>query len=194
MFHFVSLTTDNASVNDVIVETTARCLLQRYNIPFTPDMHIRCIAHVINLIVQAFLAGMDEADDPDILDYYTLHKDAPVHYDVDDDEDQQALEAEEIEDDDGMDVDADDMDMDDKELTGHQSAVKKVSCDFLWNYCLIYGFSYVLLQQRLYLRLNAVQNFAKLQFRSTAMILLPRNGHVSWWFAMFVLVGITHMP
>jgi len=60
------------------------------------------------------------------------------------------LEAEEIEDDDGM---------DDEELTGHQSAVKKVSCDFLWNYCLIYGFSYMLLQQRLYLCLNAVQNF-----------------------------------
>jgi hypothetical protein len=130
---------------------------------------------------------MDKADDPDILYYYTLHKDAPVHYDVDNDEDQQALEAEEIEDDDGMDVD-------DEELTGHQSAVKKVSCDFLWNYCLVYGFSYVLLQQRLYLHLNAVHNFAKLQFHSMAMILLPRNRHVSWWFAMFVPVGITHMP
>lgn len=131
--YFISLTTDNASVNDVIVETTARCLLARYSIPFTPDMHIRCIAHVINLIVQAFLAGMDEADDPDVLDYYTLHKDSPVHYDVDKDEDQRALEAEEMDDNDrtGMDSDIDEpMDMDDEDLTGHQSAVKKVSSDF----------------------------------------------------------------
>jgi hypothetical protein len=124
IWHFISLMTDNASVNNVIVETTAQCLLQHYSIPFMPDTHIRCIAHVINLIMQAFLAGMDKADDPNILDYYTLHKDAPVHYDVDENKDQQALEAEEIEDDDGMDVDVDDMDMDDEELTGHQSAVK----------------------------------------------------------------------
>lgn len=46
--------------------------------------------------------------------------------------DQQALEAEEVEDDDGMDVDVDDADMDDEKLTGHQSAVKKVSRDFSW--------------------------------------------------------------
>jgi hypothetical protein len=86
------------------------------------------------------------------------------------------------------------MDMDDEELTGHRSAVKKISCNFLWNHCLIYGFSCVPLQQMLHHHLNAVQNFAKLQFRSTAMILLPRIRHVSWWFATFILVGITRPP
>ena len=33
-------------------------------------MHIRCIAHVINLVVQAFLFAIDEVeDDPENVDY-----------------------------------------------------------------------------------------------------------------------------
>ncbi|KAF8161992.1 ribonuclease H-like domain-containing protein, partial [Pholiota molesta] len=64
--------------------------LAQYDIPFTPDMHIRCFAHIINLIVQAFLHAIDEAEDPDITDYYD--KDAPIHYDVDQDEELAALE------------------------------------------------------------------------------------------------------
>jgi heme exporter protein D len=92
----MSLTTDNASVNDVIVEVVARCLLARYNIPFTPDMHIRCIAHVVNLVVQAILHVAGEADNPDDVDWYELNKDCPLHYDVNNDEDQQALESDEL--------------------------------------------------------------------------------------------------
>jgi hypothetical protein len=92
--YFISLTTDNASVNDVVVSTAARCLLARYDIPFTPDMHIRCIAHVINLVVQAFLFGIDEGDDPELDDWYELNKDAPIHYDIDKDQEQRALDEE----------------------------------------------------------------------------------------------------
>ena len=93
--HFVSLTTDNASVNDVLVSTVARCLLARYGIPENKDAHIRCIAHVINLIVQAFLHGLEEVDDdPDIEDYFNT--DAPIHYDVTQDKEQVALEDEEF--------------------------------------------------------------------------------------------------
>jgi hypothetical protein len=55
-------------------------------------MHIRCIAHVINLVVQAFLFGINEADDPDKEDWYELHKDAPIDYDVKQDKQQQALD------------------------------------------------------------------------------------------------------
>ena len=88
-------------MNDVVVTTAVRCLLARYGIPFTPDMHIRCIAHVINLVVQAFLFGIDEGDDPELEDWYELNKDAPIHYGISKDEEQQALDNE------GLDFDED---------------------------------------------------------------------------------------
>jgi hypothetical protein len=47
---------------------------------------------------------MDEADDPDTLDYFTLHKEAPIHYNIDEDKDQAALEAE-VDDNVAMEVD-----------------------------------------------------------------------------------------
>jgi len=94
--YMISLTTDNASVNDVIIKVTGQIILQKYNVPYTPDMHIRCIAHVVNLIVQAFLAAMDEADSPDNIDYFLLHKESPIHYDPDDDEDHIAMESEDV--------------------------------------------------------------------------------------------------
>ncbi|KAJ3747488.1 hypothetical protein DFH05DRAFT_1393207, partial [Lentinula detonsa] len=96
-FHFlhcISLTTDNASVNDIVVATVARSILTRYGIEWNPDGHIRCIAHVINLAVQDALASMDEADWSDNFDYFALNKDAPIHYDVEADEEQIAMEAE----------------------------------------------------------------------------------------------------
>lgn len=97
--YFISLTTDNASVNDVIMTTVTRCLLARYGIVYTPDMHIRCLAHIINLVVQAFLFGIEEGDDPDKEDWYELNKDTPIHFDIDKDDQQQALDNEELEDD-----------------------------------------------------------------------------------------------
>jgi hypothetical protein len=50
--------------------------------------------HVINLVVQKIPALLEEANDPDIVDYYTSNKDQPIHYDPEDDEDLQALENE----------------------------------------------------------------------------------------------------
>lgn len=41
-------------------------------------MHIRSIAYVISLVVQALLFGIDEADDPEKEDW-----DAPIYYDPD---------------------------------------------------------------------------------------------------------------
>ena len=58
-------------------------------------MHIRCIAHVINLVVQAFLFAIDEVeDDPENVDYY--NKDLPIHYDIEEDEELTAMENEEL--------------------------------------------------------------------------------------------------
>ena len=42
-----------------------RCILAHYGVPFRPNMHIRSIAYVISLVVQALLFGIDEADDPE---------------------------------------------------------------------------------------------------------------------------------
>jgi hypothetical protein len=119
----------------MIVTTAAQLMLARYGIPYTPDMHIRCIAHVVNLVVQAFLAAMDEADDPDMLDYFTLHKDAPLHYDVNEDKDQAELEAEADNDDPTMDVDEDPEPSGIEEDQGGLSPLKRVS-PFVMSLCI----------------------------------------------------------
>ena len=59
-------------------------------------MHICYLAHVVSLIIQVFLASNDEADNPDENNYYELNKGEPIHYDVDANKKQTALEAEGI--------------------------------------------------------------------------------------------------
>ena len=81
-------------MNDVIVTVAARQILQWYGVPYQPDMHIRCIAHVVNLVVQAILHYFGEADDPETNDYHLDHKDKPIHFNPDEDEDQRALDKE----------------------------------------------------------------------------------------------------
>ena len=71
--YFISLTMDNASPNDVLARTLRVLLLKRYGIHFTPENgQIRCLAHVVNLIVQKILHELFEADDPALQDYYEL--------------------------------------------------------------------------------------------------------------------------
>ena len=96
--HCISITTDNASVNDVVLSTVSRILLAKYGIPSSPNLHIRCACHVVNLVVQAILASLGEADDPDEVDYYTLNKEQPFHLDIDADPDQIELDSEEFQD------------------------------------------------------------------------------------------------
>jgi hypothetical protein len=95
----MSITCDNASVNDVLIATVARILLTKYGIPELTNLHIRCTFHVINLVIQDILAALGEADDPDDVDYYSLHKEQPFHLDIDTDSDQVAMDNEEFEDD-----------------------------------------------------------------------------------------------
>ncbi|KAF7372111.1 Eukaryotic translation initiation factor 3 [Mycena venus] len=95
--HTLSLTLDNVSANDVLVRTLSRLLMEKFDIQFAPDnSQIRCIAHVVNLVVQKLLAAFNEAADPDNDDYYIPNKDEPFHYNVDDDPVQLALENEPI--------------------------------------------------------------------------------------------------
>ncbi|KAJ2920969.1 hypothetical protein H1R20_g16123, partial [Candolleomyces eurysporus] len=64
--------------------------------PEHPAQHMHCLAHVINLIVQAILAGLNEAkpceDLGDEGNTYLLHKDAPIHYNVAQDKELEELE------------------------------------------------------------------------------------------------------
>ena len=94
--HFSALATDGASVNDVLFRTASRYLLTLYDIPENGDRHIYCLAHVINLAVQAILSALNEAEPCEDLgdenDTYLLHKDAPIHYDVSQDQDLEELE------------------------------------------------------------------------------------------------------
>ena len=71
--------------------------MERYGVPFHPNnSHIRCLAHVVNLVAQKVLSVAKEVDDPKFQDYYEqLNKQFPVHYNLDGDEDLQDFENEE---------------------------------------------------------------------------------------------------
>lgn len=87
---------DNASANDVFARTLSPLLQQLYGIHFVPENgQIRCLAHVVNLVVQTFLKHLDEVpDSPQDDDYYEQNKSAPFHYNPDDDEELCAMESE----------------------------------------------------------------------------------------------------
>lgn len=54
------------------------------------------MAHIVNLIVQAILKALDESDSSDEVDYFLLHKDLPIHYNEDEDEELKEMELEEV--------------------------------------------------------------------------------------------------
>lgn len=75
--------------------------------------------------MQTLLKELDEADDPDLNDYFNMTKSLPVHYNPDDDEDLREMEGEEFADLDSAEIE----EMLDEELGDvPKSAVKKVSC------------------------------------------------------------------
>jgi len=80
-----------------MIAALSRLLMDQFDIQFVPgNGHIRCLTHVLNLVVQKLLSALDEADDPDVNDYFD--KDLPIHYDVDKDEAQIELEEERLND------------------------------------------------------------------------------------------------
>ncbi|KAH8993544.1 hypothetical protein EDB86DRAFT_2805510, partial [Lactarius hatsudake] len=94
--HAFSLTLDNVSSNTVLACVIGHKLQEHYGAPFHPDnLHICCLAHVVNIVIQKILSVAKEADDPEIQDYYEcLNKQFPVHYNLREDEELQDFENE----------------------------------------------------------------------------------------------------
>ncbi|KAJ6464225.1 hypothetical protein DFH09DRAFT_1489009, partial [Mycena vulgaris] len=73
--------------------------MEKFDIQFVSEnSQIRCLAHVVNLVVQKILAKLNEADEPEVVEYYLPNKDVPFHCDPDDDPDLRDLENETFED------------------------------------------------------------------------------------------------
>lgn len=118
--YILSLSLDNAATNTVLVTTLTKLLKEKLEIPFNAEnSQIRCLAHVVNLIVQKILSYIQEADDPDIVDYFKENGELPVHVDEDEDEEVIAFEAEGAAERNGNTVDDDDDD--DDETRGESS-------------------------------------------------------------------------
>lgn len=134
--HCMTVTTDNASVDDTIVGFAARALLAKYGIPANPNLHVRCLCHVVNLVVQAILHELCEAEDPDEMDYFeVIGKQNPVHLDPQEDAEQKEMDREEFDDTTKKAADTSEtIDIADEELAsacnGPVSKVRPSSCIF----------------------------------------------------------------
>jgi hypothetical protein len=88
---------DNASNCDVLARVLGILLMERYGMQFHSDnARIRCLAHVVNIVVQTLLKQLNEAEDPDVLDWFEANKHLPIHYDGDEDEEVKAMEDEDL--------------------------------------------------------------------------------------------------
>ena len=82
-------------------------------------------------MVQAILAALGEVDNPDEIDYYSLNKEQPFHFNIDTDPDQVELDNEEFEDHaEGEVVDWENITMEeDEKMKATESLLSKV-CSF----------------------------------------------------------------
>ena len=86
---------DNASACDALARYLVLLLNERYKINLTVENNrVRCLAHIVNLVVQEILSHMNEVDSPSIVDLFLLSKHLPHHYNVDEDEEVLDMEAE----------------------------------------------------------------------------------------------------
>lgn len=97
--YFLAIVMDNASNCDTLAHILGVLLMERYGIPFhSNNAHIQCLSHVVNIVVQTILKNLNEADDPDVNDWYEANKNLPMHYDADMDPEQQEMELNAVED------------------------------------------------------------------------------------------------
>lgn len=82
---------------DVLACVLGTLLNERYGLAFHSDnARIQCLAHIVNIVVQCILKYLDEAEDPDLVDYYETMKSLPVHYRPEDDEELREMEQEDL--------------------------------------------------------------------------------------------------
>ena len=172
--HCISISTDNASVNDVLISMVSRILLAKYGIPPSPNLHIRCVCHVVNLVVQAILAALGEADDPDEIDYYALNKKWPVHLDINSNPDQIELDREQFREgvdseDDSETTSEENMTLEDEERVKATESPLSKACISAVNFScfriLILMFSYALSQTKSSHHRSDRRNFGNVQSR-----------------------------
>lgn len=70
-------------MNDTMANTIAQLVNAKYSLSVDEEnFQGRCLAHILNLIVQAMLCILKEAPDPDVEDHYVLHRKDPIFYDA----------------------------------------------------------------------------------------------------------------
>jgi hypothetical protein len=95
LIYMLAVMMDNVSSNDVLACVLSKIVLQKYRIHFDPaNARGRCMPHTVNLSAQTFLAGMCEAPNPEVEDYFPPNKHMPAMYNADEDELLQEHEAE----------------------------------------------------------------------------------------------------
>ena len=88
---------DNTSNCNVLACVLSILLMECYGTEFHSDnARIRCLAHVVNIVVQTLLKQLNEAEDPEILNWFEGNRHLPVHYNRDEDEEVKAMEAEDL--------------------------------------------------------------------------------------------------
>jgi hypothetical protein len=161
------------------------------------------MCHVVNLVVQAILAALGEADDPDEVDYYTLNKEQPLHLDISADPDQVELDAEEFQDEEV--VNDEDEVAPEENIILEEEEKQKATESPLSKVCIssydnifwpsnVYV-SYATSPTRLFQRLSAGRSFGNVQSQNTS-----RKTQTAWtdgrrWqsFGMSAHVGTTRM-
>ncbi|GJF01034.1 hypothetical protein PsYK624_173400, partial [Phanerochaete sordida] len=76
---------DNASVNGVATRYLSKRISGKQDRTNARDMQVGCAAHVVNLVVQAFLSGLGLAPDPDEEDLYESARAFDLVYDPEQD-------------------------------------------------------------------------------------------------------------
>ncbi|KZW00764.1 hypothetical protein EXIGLDRAFT_603806 [Exidia glandulosa HHB12029] len=99
-----------------MAKTAAELILKKYGIHLHVDnSRIRCMPHVVNIVVQKILSTLNEADDPDVIGYFKTDGDGPIHYDPATDPEQQKMH--------------NDAEVEDKELAASEAAMRKRAAD-----------------------------------------------------------------
>ncbi|KAJ7758326.1 hypothetical protein B0H16DRAFT_1225729, partial [Mycena metata] len=82
VLYLIAAALDNAKTNDVLIRALSQLLREKYDIQFVPEnSQIRCLTHVVNLVVQKLLAALEEGNESTLEEDCLSNKDLLFHYD-----------------------------------------------------------------------------------------------------------------